>query len=447
MSIQNIVNVQISRQTSTPSRAGFGTGAFITQDSVFNGRTKIYASAAEVNSDDLAGADLKAAAAAYFGQSLAPTKLTAIKRKADVNQISVMVFDADFVADNSITSAVDGADLTPVVFTTDQATTLAAVAAELAGDASITSATVTGTREITVTFADTTAHTLSVGVTGGASQPTGTVTTTTYPDTDGTLTETLTDAVDSDNDWYALTCYSRNVADVEEVSDWVQGQGSNNPKIYFAQASQADILDGALSTDIASVLQAKANFRTSVWYHATDSEYLDAGVIGGQLPTAAGSITWAYKTVSGVAADTLTDGQKSAADDKACNTYTTEASVNITEEGKLSDSPFEWIDVIRGVDWIQVNMTADLYELLVKLPKIPYDSKGLGLVKGTIQNRLLLAVNQGILTGDTAPTVNVPDLSTIPAADRANRVLNNVTFTGVLAGAIQKINVLGTVTL
>lgn len=447
MSIQNIVNVQISRQTSTPSRAGFGTGAFITQSSVFNGRTKIYASAAEVNSDDLAGADLKAAAAAYFGQSLAPTKLTAIKRKSAKQQFSTLTFDADFVASNSIVATIDGVDLLPVVFTTDQNTTLLALRDEIETSLSVTAATVTASRQLTIEFNDNVLHTVTAVVTGGASQPVATSAVTIYPDTDGTLTETLTDAVDSDNDWYALACYSRDVADVEEVSDWVQGQGSNNPKIYFAQASQADILDGALSTDIASVLQAKANFRTSVWYHATDSEYLDAGVIGGQLPTAAGSITWAYKTVSGVAVDTLTDGQKSAAHDKACNTYTTEASVNITEEGKVSDSPFEWIDVIRGVDWIQVNMTADLYELLVKLPKIPYDSKGLGLVKGTIQNRLLLAVNQGILTGDTAPTVSVPDLSTIPAADRANRVLNNVTFTGVLAGAIQKINVLGTVTL
>ena len=446
-SLQNIVNVQISRLTSTPSRAGFGTGAFISEDAGFQNRTKVYSSYQEVVSDTFAGADLQAAAAAYFGQQLAPTKLTAIKRKSAVVQIMTLTFDEDFVASNSILSTVDGVDLTPVVFTSDQATTLAAVAAEIQTDASVTTATVTDTREITVTFADNDAHTLASVVTLGASQPVGTVVTTQYPDEAGTLTETLTEAIDENNDWYALCIYSRLDADITEVSDYIQAQGSGNPKLFFAQSSDAAILDSADSADIASITQAKANFRTSIWYHADDTEYLDMGVIGGQLPTDPGSITWAYKTISGVTVDSLLDSQKNAAFAKAANTYDTVSSVNITEEGKVSDSPFEWIDVIRGLDWLQTNMAADLYELLLQNPKISYDSAGLSLIRATMLNRLTLAQDQGVLSLDVQPTATVPDILDVSNSDKQNRVLNDAVFTGVLAGAIQKINVQGTVTL
>jgi len=446
-SLQNIVNVQISRLTATPSRAGFGTGAFLSEDAGFQNRTKIYSSYSEVAADTFAGADTLAAAAAYFGQQLAPTKLTAIKRKSAVVQIMTLTFDADFVASNSILSTVDGVDLTPVVFTTDQATTLAAVAAEIQTDASVTTATVTDTREITVTFADNDAHTLASVVTLGASQPVGTVATTQYPDEAGTISESLTEAIDEDNDWYALCIFSRVDADITEVSDYIQALGATNPKLFFAQSDDSKILDAADDTDIASITQAKANFRTSIWYHALDAEYLDMGVIGGQLPTDPGSITWAYKTVSGVTVDSLLDSQKNAAFGKAANTYDTVASVNITEEGKVSDSPFEWIDVIRGLDWLQVNMTADLYELLVQSPKVPYDSNGLSQIRSIMLNRLTLAQNQGILSLDVEPTATVPDILDVSNADKQNRILNDATFTGVLAGAIQKINVQGTVTL
>ena len=39
-SLRNIINVQITRETSAPSRQGFGTGAFLSDDATFPSRTK-----------------------------------------------------------------------------------------------------------------------------------------------------------------------------------------------------------------------------------------------------------------------------------------------------------------------------------------------------------------------------------------------------------------------
>lgn len=447
-SLQNIINVQITRQTTVPTRIGFGTGAFLSSDATFLPRSKSYSSLQEVTDDALAGSQALAAAGAYFGQQIAPTKLTVIKQSlSDVNQVTELVFDADLITGNSTLPAVDGVDLSAVVFNTDNATTLDDIATEIQSDAAVTTAVSDGVDTITITFADLASHTVSAVVTGGASQAVATATITTYPQTTATISEALADAVDYDNDWYGLGIYSRTDADILETAAWVQGQGTSNPKLYFAQSDDTDILDVGVTDDIASDLQAAAYFRTSVWYHALDAEYLEMALMGGQLPTDPGSITWAYKTLSGITFDDLNDSAINAADGKAANTYTQVAGVNITQQGKVSDSPFEWIDVIRGVDWMTVNIAADLFQVLLNAPKLPYDSNGLGVVKSTILNRLFIAQSQGILTTDSDPIVTVPAITSISAADKGNRVLNDVTFQGVLAGAIQKINVAGTVSL
>ena len=447
-SLQNIINVNISRQTQVPTRAGFGTGAFISNNATFQGQVKTYANYTEVSEDPQAGADTLAAAAIYFGQEVATTKLTVIKRAtANQAQISTLVFSADLVTGNSTVITIDGVALSAVPFDTDNATTLGNIATAIQAHADVATAVDDGDDTIVVTFDDFVDHTISGVVTGGASQPTISSTVTTGAAVIQTFTEALNAAVAVDNDWYGLAMYSRADADITEVSGWVQALTNTNPKLFFAQSDDANILDAAQTSDIAYTTQQLAKFRTSIWYHSTDSEWLDMGVMGGQLPADPGSITWAYKQVSGVTPDDLTDTQKNAASGKAANTYTTVSSVNITEEGKVSDNPFEWIDVIRGTDWITANVATDLFTLLVQLPKLPYDTNGLGMVKSTILKVLQDAQGRSILSIDTAPTVFVPDRADIPAADLANRVLNGVTFTGVLSGAIQKINIQGTVTL
>jgi len=445
-SLASIVNVQISRQTSVPTRAGFGTGAFLADDTTLTNLTKTYTSLADMTGDsELTASEALVAGAAYFGQQLAAPKFTVLREVSTVAQVSTLTFSGDLLAAHATVVTLDGGDLSSVPFDTDNADTLAAIAVVIAAETQITSAVVNGAEDgiiVTAAVVDT-AFSISAVVTG---DPEVTVLSliSVYA---GGISGSLSNASSENNDWYGLAIHSRLVADIEEASDWVQGQGTSNPKLFFAQNASADILNPALSTDICSVLTAKSAFRTAVMYHADDAEYADCAWMGGQLPNDPGSITWAYKSLSLVTVDTFAAGEKAAAHAKNCNTYDTVAAVNITEEGKVCDSPFEWLDVIRGVDWIQVNMTVDLFTLLVNLPKIAFDSKGIGAIKGTIQNTLLIAQNMGILSKDVPAVVFVPDLADVPPADKGNRVLNGVTFTGVLAGAIQKINVLGTVTL
>jgi hypothetical protein len=448
--LSSIVNVQISRQTSVPTRAGFGTGAFLSAQASFPDPSKIYNSLTELLEAGDAGADSEAAAAAYFGQQLAPTKLTVIKEITGQAQVTRLTFSTDLITGNSTVITLDGVAGTPVVFTTDHDTTMAAIAASVATDfpgqatAAVTGGAGSRVIEVTYDVVDT-PFAVSAVVTLGDSQPTVDSTITTVA---GGFSGTLTEAIAYDNDWYGLGIYSRVKADIAEVSDYIQGLGSSNPKLFLAQNAAESILNPGNTTDIASELTAKSNFRTSVWYHAIDSEYLDMAMLGGQLPTDAGSITWAYKQAATVTVDDLSTGEKSAAHGKNCNTYTEVASVNISEEGKTCDGGSgEWIDVIRGVDFIQVNMQADLYTVLVQNAKVPYDDSGIGLMKATVLSRLNQAQGQGILRADVIPQVIAPLRDQIPAGDVAARVLNDLEFSAILAGAIQKVNVQGVVTL
>lgn len=89
---------------------------------------------------------------------------------------NVIDFNIDFVALNSIVATVDTIALAPVVFSVDQATTIAALAVSIGTAANVTSSTVTGARQITVVFAPGASHVVnSVVTTLGATQPTATI--------------------------------------------------------------------------------------------------------------------------------------------------------------------------------------------------------------------------------------------------------------------------------
>lgn len=96
-------------------------------------------------------------------------------RYAGIGQISKIVFDADFVASNSIAMDINAVAITPVAFNTDHATTMTDLATEIQSNSDIVSATVSASREITIIAASSATDIVVSGivVTGGLSQPAG----------------------------------------------------------------------------------------------------------------------------------------------------------------------------------------------------------------------------------------------------------------------------------
>lgn len=177
------------------------------------------------------------------------------------------------------------------------------------------------------------------------------------------------------------------------------------------------------------------------------AESLAGALASSRISQDAGSTTWKFGTLSGITADSLTATEQANLELYNANHYLTYGGVSLPAQGKLSTGRF--IDVQQGADWISVNMTADIFDLLQSAApkKIPYTDKGLEQIAGTVRSRLRLAVDAGILAEDPAPAVTVPKTSTQAAVDKAARVVKGISFTGTLAGAVHKVVLTGQVTL
>jgi hypothetical protein len=167
--------------------------------------------------------------------------------------------------------------------------------------------------------------------------------------------------------------------------------------------------------------------------------------LGNMLPRDPGSATWAFKNLDGVGADSMTATERALIEASAHkgNHYVAEASVGITRPGKAHGG--EWLDVVRGLDWLQARMEERLFTLLVNNPKIPYTDDGIASVESEVRAQLRIAEARGLI--DAGWTTTVLAAADQDSADRAARIVRDIEFQARLAGAIHTINIAGTVTV
>lgn len=241
-------------------------------------------------------------------------------------------------------------------------------------------------------------------------------------------------------DWYGVLVNEDNQEDLEAIAEWVEGQ----VKMLIIQDDDPDTLD-SVETSTAAKLKAKSYERTAVIFHdAGTNEQAHAAWLGECLPHEPGSQTWAFKTLKGITPDALTGGEQGNAFKNGANTYTVMAGVGITEKGQMVGG--EWIDIIRGCDWIKARMQERIFLELVNKRKIPYDDGGILLIESYVRAVLGEAVAKGILQ-DGSVEVDVPKYADIPKSDRIGRHLPDIKWNALLQGAIQKIEITGTVTV
>lgn len=440
--LERIIDLQISRETSAVSQAGFGAANFLSFTALFQERIKQYSSYSAIAEDDLAGSDTLLFASKYFGQENRPQTLYVTRKAKDAPRIITLDFVADLVTGNTIDLKINTVPIAQVTFATSHSVTMTALAAAIAALASVASATVTSGRQITITGQDS-GVAIAVNdlvIAGGSSQTTGSTTVTQYEDTVATDVESLEEAQSINDDWYALATYQHSEAAIKNFAAYIQAQR----KIYVASTKDADVLTSA-TDDVASDLKAASYDRTAIIYSADSDNYPEGAWLGGLLPKQPGSITWKFKSLSGIVVDSLNDTEKSNALSKNCNTYTVVGGTNITEEGNMSEG--EFIDIIRGVDWLHARITENIYQAFVNEDKIPYTDNGVAIIVNRINQILLQGVARSVLRDNPAPTVTAPLVQNVAINDRANRILPDVTFEAQMAGAIHKTVIRGTVSV
>ncbi len=444
MSLDSIVRVTISTQTSAPTRTGFGDGAFVSEGAVFNELIKQYADINEVNADVTAGlldATAQTAAQRYFGQANASPRMYVIKKGADRVHVQLITFAGDFVTGNTVNIDVDGETINEAFDTTSDLT-LANLAASIQAKAGVATAVEdTVARTILVTGANINAEVLleNLSVTGGASQTTGEISLVSAEDEEKTYVESITRAQVVNNDWYGLAIESKDKVEQEPVADSIE------PQVKFFAYSTADAAakDAADSTDILSLLQAKSLDRSLGLYSADAANHPEMGWKGGQLPKDPGSITWNFQVIAGAVVDVLSSTEKNAVAGKNGNTFTETAGLNLTETGIVASG--EFMDVIRGIDFITARMQEFVFALLANQEKVPFTDDGIASVENEMRAALQLGVGNQIITEDF--TVTVPLAADVPTADKAIRLLPDMKFNAKLVGAIHKTEIDGVLTL
>ena len=91
-------------------------------------------------------------------------------------------------------------------------------------------------------------------------------------------------------------------------------------------------------------------------------------------------------------------------------------------------------------------MAESIWGLIKNSNKISYTNQGIGLIEVQIKQVLSQAVTQKILTDESPIEVRMPNALNVTSAQRNTRILDGVTFSARLDGAIQKVDgIVGTV--
>ena len=248
---------------------------------------------------------------------------------------------------------------------------------------------------------------------------------------------------DEDPEFYGFSLGPSSAAYILLAAAWAEA----NKKVFIAQSSDWDVVDGAETSDIATQLVALAYARTAgIWHRAIGgTEYAADAFMASFLGRDPGAATPAFKTLAGITADDLRTGEKTALAAKNFTRYMRQGGANITFEGKTPSG--RYIDVTRNVDWIDAEVRANIYAAFLNNPVVPYTNAGILIIKGAVEQALKTGIEKGIIANDTPYTVTVPAVADTLAADRAARILRNVAFTARLAGAIHKTIVRGNVSV
>jgi hypothetical protein len=436
MPLSDIVNVTISTTDAIVSRPGFGVPLILGVNMTWTNRVRYYSDLVTMAADGMTASTPEyKAAQAMFAQNPAPTRI-AVGRLSVKPTLQWKLTPSTALAQviQTVGVNVNGAPVltAPTDATPTQAEVVALLVTALNGQAGLTATNqatfcqLAGAAGAWADISPTDLNKCSLAVVSTS---------------DPTMSSELDAIRLESDDWYAVHNPWASPSIITAIAAWAE----TNEKLYLQASADTDIINvaDAGASDIAHNMKAATRARTAVIYHAAPGEFFDAALLGKCLPLTPGSETWKFKTLSGVTADALSGTQLTNLRAKNCGYYYTISGLNISAEGQVAAG--DWIDVVRGRDWLKANIQADVFAALAGAQKIPYTDAGVAVLEGAIRGRLREAVLNGFLSDSPAPTVTVPKVATVAAASRQARTLPNVLFSGIIAGAIHSLTIQGTV--
>lgn len=442
MSLNEHVSITITQDSVGVARAGFGVPLILSVNAAWTERVRSYGSLLEVADDFATDSPEYLAANAIFSQSPHPERIM-IGRAAGQPTQRYKVTASIVENGHTYKLRVKGEGFVEEVveFTADSSAT----------DGEIATGLVAALNAVTNKNFTASGSTSPISITGDAAgnwfsveslEPAYLKIEQDHSEPTPTLAADLSAIALENNDWYALITLYNSDAYVKAAAAWVEA----NKKLYIADVSASETITLAASGgDLADDLHGLAYGRTAVVYHPSPAAMLGAAWLGARLPYDPGSETWKWVQINGVSPVQLTGTHKANLRAKKVNTLETIAGVNITWDGTTVDG--DYIDVIRGLDWLEDDMQKSVFEALASAVKIPFTDAGVTVIEAAVRASLLRGVSQGLLAPDPEPVVTVPRVADVSQANKAQRYLPDVKFSATLAGAIHKVAINGVVSV
>lgn len=443
-----IVNVDITLNTAGTTREGFGLPLFLASTDNFEERIRGYTSLTEVAEDFDESTAAYKAAKQLWSQTPKVTQLYIGRRTM---QYTVSIPDTVTEgSEYSLTVAIGGGVSQPFQYTAKEDDTALIVLNEFKSQIEASPTIKDGINvSVTGTGASATMIITKAGDNDFVKVTSITPTTSIAATTADTASAALASIEAYSTDWYFISAEDRTQQFVLAMASEIQAR----KKIFFTANADVKALQGTeltSATDVPAQLAKNKYTRTvCLWHHKSEYDYPEMAYIAYGAPYDAGSIAWGNAQLTGVAASLqpanqrpLTSIQKSALDTRSCNFIDLDGGVPVVRRGITSGG--EWIDIVRGVDWLESDLKTSLRDLLInqKGGKITYDDTGITRIRQVIETSLQRAVNRNFLS---TYTVTVPKASQVALADKKARILKDVTFHGILAGAILDVDLKGTV--
>jgi len=176
-----------------------------------------------------------------------------------------------------------------------------------------------------------------------------------------------------------------------------------------------------------------------------------AGAVGGVISTKKPWVPPEWATIVGINPSGYSPDDISTLEGNRVNTVITVGNAVVLSSG-MALKTGTWIDVFRTKQYLSDLIRNELINLKLRLAnmnqKIPYTPMGLKMVQGTIERSCRLAQAAGALREDYVDSngdlvrgysVVMPNYDDISQSDKSARLLQGITVTAYLSGAVSKI--------
>ena len=455
MSVQLAI-ANIALNTASVSRQGFGTILFVGKHNYFSERIKTYTSTLSMTEDGIpTTSNIYKAAQGAFSQTPSPTSIKIGRQETTSILTPTGVVDgAEFKVTLGANDAVSAEfSYTASVPPDDEEDVVDALKAAIDADADI-AAKITTTKvgsgaaavlQLTQTVSGTDWFTVSLLTN---------MTESFVALSTETAAQTINAISEEEDDYYYFTAEDKSNTFVLAAAAEIEAK----LKVYRTSVSEVGSY-AAIPIGTMADLNTNNYFRSSCFYHhEATTVFPEVAALAEIAFAVTGTVTYANRLVAAV----------STSKNAAGKDLTTTQQLNIqkvngdffSRVGKQLSDPVitvvgkvaagEWLDNIVGRDNLQVDIQADLTNLLIrqKASKIAFNNKGANQVRSVLQGVLFLYTEKGIHNFiEEDFVVIIPDQSNFNSADKTTRIFKQVTFKATLTNAIHMLEITGTLSL